>query len=241
MTQQIISPERVSFTTEYTGSAAYNGTGLTERYEIDVPLSVITDFHKLWYYNANQTLAPNTWLGVPLIKYPTDLFIYQQILFELKPDLIIECGTFNGGSALYMATILDAIGKGRIITIDVEALPNRPTHPRIEYLIGSSTDPAIVAAVTWPSTTRFVILDSDHRMAHVEAELAAYAPLADYIIVEDTNCNGHPVRPDFGPGPFEAVRKFLASDEGKGWEMDRARERFMLTCAPGGFLRRRAT
>ena len=85
-----------------------------------------------------------------------------------------------------------------------------------------------------------VILDSDHSQAHVEAELAAYAGIVSvgsYLIVEDTDINGHPARPDFGPGPWEALQTFLATNH--DFEVDRSRERFLLTLNPGGYLRRR--
>jgi cephalosporin hydroxylase len=84
-----------------------------------------------------------------------------------------------------------------------------------------------------------VILDSDHSQTHVRAELQAYAPmvsLGSYLVVEDTNVNGHPVLPDFGPGPMEATQEFLISHN--EFVRDPSREKFMMTFNPGGFLRR---
>jgi cephalosporin hydroxylase len=88
----------------------------------------------------------------------------------------------------------------------------------------------------------FVVLDSDHRREHVLAELQAYADVVtpgSYLVVEDTSVNGHPVAPEFGPGPMEAVERFLETDE--RFVVDRSREKFLLTFNPGGFLRRRAS
>jgi len=111
------------------------------------------------------------------------------------------------------------------------------------YLTGSSTDPQIVSTIRaqLSATDRvMVILDSDHAQAHVRAELDVYAPLVTsgcYLIVEDTNVNGHPVYPLHGPGPMEAVNDFLPAHP--EFEVDRNCERFMLTFNPNGYLRRK--
>ena len=81
------------------------------------------------------------WLGYPIMKYPTDMWIYQEIIFETKPDFIIECGTAHAGSALYFASLFDLINHGKVITIDIEVWKNkenreRPKHERITYLLG---------------------------------------------------------------------------------------------------------
>src|SRR5687768_2570159 len=83
-------------------------------------------------------------LGVPTLKEPADLWVYQEILSEKRPDLLLEAGTAHGGSALYLATIMDALGHGRIITVDVRDRGPRPVHPRITYLTGRSTDPEVL-------------------------------------------------------------------------------------------------
>ena len=132
----------------------------------------------------------------------------------------MECGTYVGGTAHYLACICDLLDHGRVITIDVrERQPDRrPRHPRIEYRTGSSTAPEIVAGVAeavQPGERVMVILDSNHEKEHVLAELRAYSPLvtpADYLVVEDTNVNGHPVRADLWPRPMEAVDEFLAGN-----------------------------
>ena len=161
---------------------------------------------------------------------------------ELAPGLVIETGTYRGGSALYIADRLETIGAGNVVTVDVNEPPNPPQHPRLTYFTGSSTDPAIVekiAGMIPEGTPVLVILDSDHSRDHVAAELEAYAPLVpvgSYLIVEDTNVNGHPAAPDFGPGPMEAVWDFMAGDP--GFEIDARCERYFLTQNPSGYLKR---
>jgi cephalosporin hydroxylase len=133
------------------------------------------------------------------------------------------------------------LGHGSVITVDVEARSTRPTHPRITYITGSSIDASTVQRVNdlAAGARVMVILDSDHSKSHVLQEIELYAPfvqLGDYLIVEDTNINGHPTFPEYGAGPMEAVETFLAeSDE---FEVDIKCERFMLTFNPRGYLRR---
>jgi cephalosporin hydroxylase len=207
------------------------------------PQEVVNDFHKLWYYSPWCVGWRNThWLGVRAEKCPFDLWQYQEIIVEQRPDLIIETGTFHGGSALYMATICDLIKHGRIVTIDIHPQPGRPAHERITYLLGSSTAPEIVAQVKAGIGTGervMVILDSDHRKPHVLAELKTYAPLVSpgsYLIVEDSNINGHPVLPQFGPGPMEALQEFLP--ENPHFQHDTSRDKLLLTFNPRGWLKR---
>jgi cephalosporin hydroxylase len=198
------------------------------------------------YYNDRATTWGNTkWLGVGLSKCPLDLWVYQELLTEIRPALVVETGTFDGGSALFFASCLDLLGDGRVITIDVAPRAGRPQHDRITYLTGSSTDPAILEAVRSAAegaSPVLVVLDSDHAYEHVLAELHAYSPLVtpdSYLVVEDTNVNGHPVLRDFGPGPYEAVDAFLSS--GGPFARDLSREKFRLTFNPGGWLRRLRT
>lgn len=199
------------------------------------------EFHRLYYDAglAGGTWMNTRWLGVSTQKCPLDLWIYQEILHEVGPDWIIESGTADGGSALFLASICDLLDHGRIITIDTEDRA-RPSHPRIDYFTGSLTDPALVARTRERvGGVVMVILDSDHSLRHVRAELKALAPLVtpgSYLIVEDTNLNGNPVFEDFGPGPMEAVTEFVG--EHPEFVADRSREKFLLTFNPRGYLRR---
>ena len=224
----------------YDGPVAEEVTGAS-----DSSAEVVRRFHELYYSESTLFIE---WLGVRTIKSPLDLWIYQEIICRNRPELIVEAGTGLGGSALFMACVCDLLGKGRVLTIDKRGVTRqpRPSHPRITYLTGSSVDPEIVAQVGAEAASAgdvMVILDSDHSAEHVLAELRAYAPIVaegHYLIVEDTNINGHPVFPEHGPGPWEAVETFLADPGGRDFEIDRACERFHLTLNPGGFLRRRA-
>lgn len=204
---------------------------------------IINKFHKLFYYSTEVWHKKTTWLGHPALKCPFDLWIYQEIIYELKPDLIIECGTYHGGSALYLASICDLIKKGQIITIDTKQQKDRPSHKRIKYLLGSSVSEETVTMVKKSINKKMnilVILDSDHHKDHVLKELNIYKKFVtkgSYLIVEDTNMDGNPVEdPIFGPGPYEAVKEFLRSN--KNFKIDREREKFYLTFSPSGFLKR---
>lgn len=204
--------------------------------------NVVDDFHKLYYDSRHKTWRNTWWLGIRANKCPLDLWVYQEILFELKPDIIVECGTADGGSALFLASICDLLNKGKIISIDIEKKKNRPKHKRITYLLGSSTSQVIedkVQGFIRSSDGVMVILDSDHDKEHVFNELKIYSEFVtkgSYIIVEDTNINGHPVKPDFGPGPMEAVEEFL--EKNKDFIIDKSREKFYLTFNPNGFLKK---
>lgn len=203
---------------------------------------VTNRFHKLYYYRRERTWRNTTWLGAAVLKCPLDLWVYQEILHELRPDWIVETGTAFGGSASYLAALCDLIGAGRILTIDPLEREGRPVHPRIAYLRGRSTDPEILARVEASvagADTVLVLLDSDHSRDNVLAELRAYHRFVtpgSYCVVEDGNVGGHPVSREFGPGPTEAIRAFLA--ENPAFEVDRSREKFYLTFNPGGYLRR---
>jgi cephalosporin hydroxylase len=205
---------------------------------------IVRRFHELYFAEYSRTVADTFWLGLQTQKCPLDLWIYQEILSERRPGLIVETGTFFGGSAYFLACICDLVDNGRVITIDVREFPHgRPEHSRLEYRTGSSVAPEVVAGVRESIEAGervMVILDSDHRKDHVLAELHAYAPMVtpgDYLIVEDTNVNGNPVLPDFGPGPKEAVDEFLAGDD--TFAVDESREKFFLSFNPRGYLRRK--
>lgn len=201
-------------------------------------------FHQL-YYDAGEaggTWGNTYWLGRWIQKCPLDLWIYQEIIHELRPDLIVETGTYTGASAHFLATMLDLQNKGRVITIDINPRANRPEHPRLRYVTGSSISPETIEAIMpdiRQSKSVLVILDSDHRKPHVLEELRIFGKLVtpgSYLIVEDTNVNGHPAKPDYGPGPMEAVDEYLK--ETQDYEIDASREKFLLTFNPRGYLKR---
>lgn len=219
------------------------------------PQATIDRFHIL-FYNDHQTLGRNLWMGIPTEQNPNDVWITQEILFEVKPDFVVEAGAYMGGSAVLWATILREVNPaGRVITIDIEdRLREAKELPifkeRVEFMLGSSTAPEIVKQVKDRVAGRRVvlILDSNHRKEHVLKELFAYADIiqpGSYIIVQDSNINGHPVDLDPNgpaafyagrPGPMEAIEEFLPID--KHFVVDLTRERLLMTMNPKGFLRR---
>ncbi|RMG18336.1 MAG: hypothetical protein D6731_02295 [Planctomycetota bacterium] len=209
--------------------------------------ATIDEFHRLFY--ASSGWRKGRWQGVPLLKNPLDLFLYQELLWRLRPLRVVELGAHRGGSALYFAHLFDLLGgEGRVISVSIDdAWDERVRgHPRITTIAGDSVDPEVVAEVhrrVPAGSPCLVVLDSDHSRDHVLAELRAYADLpapGHYLVVEDGNINGHPVRPDHGPGPWEAVDDFLAEDE--RFVLDRDLERrFLFSFACHGFLRRRAS
>jgi len=199
-------------------------------------------FHSLYYYSRETTWTNTYWFGKKVLKNPFDLWIYQEILYRLKPNLIIECGTFDGGSAYYMASLCDLLKKGSVITIDIDTHPNRPIHPRITYLSGFSTDPNIFNTVKQKiqkDDVVLVVLDSGHSRENVLSELKLYRDIVtkgSYFIVDDSNINGHPIDPMYGPGPYEAVQDFLKSNP--DFIIDRKNEKFFMTFNPNGLLKK---
>ena len=211
------------------------------RFRVDRRLdrAAVSRAHDVLYLSDAWTEA--TWLGAQALKNPLDLWVYQEIMVETRPELIVETGTYRGGSAFFLASICDLLGAGEVVSIDIEPLrDDYPAHPRVTYLGGrSSTDPEVVAEVRGRAREKrtLVVLDSDHSQAHVEAELAAYAdlvPVGCYLIVEDSNIGQ--IRKDLLPGPLEAIGVLLAGTD--AFEIDRSREKFLITFNPSGYLRR---
>jgi cephalosporin hydroxylase len=207
----------------------------------------VRSFWARWWRESDRTLFSNRWMGIPTVQNPFDVWITQEILVEVKPDVIVESGTLFGGSAALWAMLLEQVNpEGRVVTIDVE---DRATEARqlplvrrrVDFLTGSSTDPQVVAQVLRHVEGKrvLVVLDSTHEYDHVLAELEVYAPVVSvgsYLIVQDTFVNGHPVESDWGPGPMEAVADFLAADD--RFQVDPSRERLLFTFCPNGYLRR---
>ena len=215
-----------------------------QRQPLTLP-QVVEVYHQAFY--NSKAAGEMTWLGIPSIQNPNDIWITQELISRLKPDFIVEAGTWHGGSSAIWAMVQDQVNpRGRVITIDIEDLVDRAAAPpilrqKVDFLLGSSTAPLIVADVTRrvAGGTVMVLLDSDHHKSHVLAEMRAYAPLVSvgsYLIVQDTNINGHPVAVGYGPGPMEAVEEFLASDD--RFVSDRTQERLMFTMHPKGYLKR---
>lgn len=207
-------------------------------------------FHEVYYYTRLWERAH--WLGVPAWKCPLDMWVVQELITETRPDVIVECGTALGGSAMYFASICRLLGNGRVISIDVKDPTGLPSDPLVRFVRGSSVDAATVERVRGMIRVDervMLVLDSLHSREHVIRELRAWSGLVSpgcYCVVEDTNINGHPVytdyAPDSGPGAYEAVDEFLATSAADGggdgsFVRDPSREKLLLTFNPGGYLR----
>ena len=182
----------------------------------------IDHFHRFYYHNT-ETWLKNTFLGYGIQQCPLDLQLYQELVARIRPSFVLQTGVYDGGSLLYFASLFDLIDaddETLAIGIDVSLRERARTlaHRRIRLIEGDSTDPAIVQQVKSlvAGRTGLVSLDSDHSKAHVLKELHIYKEfvgIGGYLVAEDTNINGHPVAPDSGPGPFEAVDEFLKTDD----------------------------
>ena len=190
------------------------------------------NFTYVYRTSGYRTWRNTYWLGKKSWKCPLDLWIYQEIIYDLKPDIIVESGTFKGGTALYLANICDLVNKGIIITIDIVDLEDRPKHNRIKYLTGSSTSNEITSKVKKELGNNdrvMVILDSNHSKNHVLNELRIYSKMVtkgSYLIIEDTNLDG----------PRKALKAFLK--ENKDFFTDKSKNKFFLTFNPKGFLKK---
>jgi cephalosporin hydroxylase len=185
-----------------------------------------------------------TWLGQPIWQNVNDAWLIQETLVEKGIDLVVECGTNRGGSAFYMASIFDLLGRGRVVTVDVEKLHDI-THPRIDFLIGSSVDPSTFAAVQervdeLRPAHLLVLLDSDHRAAHVRRELALYSSLigpGDLLLVQDGCIDELRMMRALRPGPLAAIEEFLRDEPGFAVDEERT-NRYLFSHSPKGWITR---
>jgi len=195
------------------------------------------------------------WMGRPAIQFPQDMVAMQEILWDLKPDLVIEAGVAHGGSVVFYASMLELIGHGEVLGLDIdirahnrEAIESHPMAKRIRLLEGSSVAPQTIAQVHEIAKGKrvVVVLDSNHTHEHVLAELRAYAPLVcdgGYCvvmdtIVEDLPASFFPDRP-WGPGdnPKTAVQQYLKETD--AFEVDQDIEaKLLITVCPSGYLKR---
>ncbi len=191
-----------------------------------------------------DNFSHTTWLGHPIWQNPMDAWLLQESIVEGEVDLVIECGTNRGGSALYMASIFDLLGRGHVLTIDVDDL-NDLDHPRVEFIQGSSTDDAVVEQVRQRVAALapghvLVLLDSDHSAAHVTRELERYVefvPVGDYVLVQDGTIDELTIFAGDRPGPLQAIEEFLARDPRLVVDQQRS-DKYLIGHSPKGWLKR---
>jgi cephalosporin hydroxylase len=190
-----------------------------------------------------RVMEDTTYFGIPTLQSPTDFWIYQEIIFAMKPDFIVEIGNYCGGSALAFAHLLDQLGHGTIIGIDIDSSRIHPTaraHPRIRFMEGDACSLfEQVRDLIGPDARTLIIEDSSHTKENTLNILRRYSELTkpgDYLIIEDSICyHGLDIGPN--PGPYEAIEEFIS--ENKEFEIDRSKEGFMITWNPIGYLKRR--
>ncbi|MEO5783651.1 MAG: cephalosporin hydroxylase family protein [Ginsengibacter sp.] len=208
--------------------------------------------------NAAQYSYNFSWMGRPIIQYPQDMIAMQEIIWEIQPDLIIETGIAHGGSLIYYASLLELIGNGEVLGIDIDIrehnrkeIEKHQMFKRIKMIEGSSIDETIIAEVKKIAENKkkiLVILDSNHTHDHVLKELELYSSFVtpgSYIVVFDTIVEDLPEgyfsqsRPwGLGNNPQTAVSEFLNCN--KNFETDNMIDnKLLISVAPSGYLRRK--
>ena len=216
-------------------------------------LDLITN---LWIKVAaeHRLMYEPTWLGRPIIQFATDIVMIQELLWKIRPDVVIETGVAHGGSLVLSASILELIGKGKVVGVDIEIRPHNreaiETHPlkhRVELIEGSSIAPDTLSRVRQAISgagSVLVFLDSNHTQAHVLKELELYAPLVtpgSYLVAHDGAQawvwdipRGKPEWKD--DHPLNAIHQFLAVHP--EFQIDPHWTRLGITSSPDGYLRR---
>jgi cephalosporin hydroxylase len=203
---------------------------------LDMPL------RELLERGQRRITRDSRYLGIPTMKWPCDFWVYQELLHELRPDVIIEIGNYQGGSALALAHLCDQLGTGRLLAVDIDqrhVAAAARAHPRITFLQSDGVA-AAGEARRFAAGARCVLVieDSSHTYENTLAVMRAYADLVtpgSYFIVEDGICH-HGVEVGPEPGPYEAIVDFLKEDA--RFAADRSRESFLVTWNPLGYLRR---
>lgn len=232
-------------------------TGHKSKYRLDSSLGLpaLLDAPLIaWLnYHAREIVGKQCyWLGHRTLKNPMDAWIYQEIIYEVKPDIIVEIGNKYGGSTLFLASILELLGHGEVLAIDVNHERFTAFHPRIKLITGDCSDEGIIAEVKDRCVGKRVLIihDAEHTRDAVFRDLRIYAPLVSpgsYFIVEDSihGVPGFTLDPERSYGsfflpeadtPLQGIEAFLR--ENKHFYVDVSRERYILTANHRGFLRR---
>jgi cephalosporin hydroxylase len=207
----------------------------------------VTDELKLAAIEAvwdHQAWRNATWLGHRVNRYPADLHVYQELLATLRPGVVVVSGDDDGlgGRALFLASVCDQLGQGRVVAVGEGDASARSDHARVTHLVGAPESPGVadqVATLAPPGPPNGLVILGLGATDRVVAAFERYAPLVPvggYVVVENTVVNGRPAAPGFGPGPFEAVAAVLGRSG--DFVPDAAGERYTLTFNRNGYLRR---
>jgi cephalosporin hydroxylase len=212
-------------------------TGYMEQ-NLDMPLREVLAIMQ------DRIMNQTTYFGVRALKNPLDHWVYQELIYETQPDVIVEIGNASGGSTLSLAHICDLLDRGKIIGIDIshEGIPNHvKNHARITFIQGDACRCFLDVEKLISANDRVLIIeDSSHTYQNTLNVLRTYSvllKLGDYFIVEDSICH-HGLSVGPRPGPYEAIEAFM--EENGDFEIDRSRESFLITWNPKGYLRRRS-
>lgn len=193
------------------------------------------------------------WLGVPIIQSAEDILLMQELIFKLRPDYIVETGVAHGGSLIFYSSLLDLLGHGQVIGVDIEirkhnreVIEAHPMFKRIKLIEGSSVAPEILQKIKSEikgSQRVLICLDSDHTSEHVLKELELYKEFVSpgfYIVVFDTITDqladaGIADKKYINNGPNLAVDSFLKNN--KSFERDRSFDKLWISASPGGYLK----
>jgi cephalosporin hydroxylase len=190
----------------------------------------------------DRLMSKSTYWGIPTLKNPVDFWVYQEIIYSIRPDYIIEIGNYMGGSTLAFAHMLDNLGNGEVIGLDIDhamLAEIATSHPRIEFIQGDAKESIGFVQDKIPEKSKVLVIeDSSHEFNNTLAILqlsSSLVSIGSYFIVEDGICrHGLDVGPK--PGPYEATVEFLK--ECNAFEIDRSREDFIITWNPCGYLKR---
>jgi cephalosporin hydroxylase len=194
----------------------------------------------VWDHRAWQGA---TWLGHPVNRYPADLHVYQELLAEARPDVVVIAADDRGlgGRALYLASVCEQLGHGRIVAVGDVDDAERPSHPRVDHVVGVPGSPAVAEKVTAlvparPSALVFLGLSDVSRVIAAFERYAPMVPVGGHVIVENTVVKGRAVDSATGRGAYEAVEMILSRHG--DFVSDPAGERYTLTFNRGGYLKR---
>ena len=219
---------------------------LREPTKVEAPPVPLPDELKLAAIEAvwdHQAWREATWLGHPVNRYPSDLHAYQELVAQVRPGLVVVAGDDAGlaGRALFLASICDQLGEGKVVAVGGDEASERPGHPRVTYVAGAPEQPGpageVAALAPDPANALAIIgLGEVGRVVSAFEQYAPLVPVDSYVVVENTVVNGRPVSSGFGPGPHEAVVAIL--NRRGDFVPDPAGERYTVTFNRGGYLKR---